>query len=75
MSLYVSPDYTEAIKTGRPVRLQPENVEFANSLQVIWSERFVFARNREHLALALDMLRTNPELMDGPGVRQPPDEA
>lgn len=66
--------YMAAIVHGTPIRLKPENVEFVNSLQVIWSERFVFGRERSDLEMPLDMLRTNPELMDGPGVRQRPEE-
>lgn len=66
--------YIEAIENGSPVRLQPENVEFANSLQVCWAERFVFGRERSDLDMPLDMLRTNPELMDGPGARQRPED-
>jgi len=62
--------YMDAIENGNPVCLQPENVEFVNSKQVIWAERFVFGRERAHMEMPLDMLRTNPELMDGPGVRQ-----
>jgi hypothetical protein len=54
--------------------MKPENVDFINSLQVIWAERFVYARNREHLEMPLDMLKTNPELCDGTGVRQKPGE-
>jgi hypothetical protein len=71
----VGPAYSRALIDGSPVRLAPENVEFVNSLQVIWAERFVYAKKREHLDLPLDMLRTNPELMIGPGVRQRPKEA
>ena len=63
-----------AMGNGSPVKLKPENVEFANSLQVIWAERFVFGRKQTDLDMPLDMLRTNPELMDGPGVRQRPED-
>jgi hypothetical protein len=66
--------YVRALRDGTPVRLLPENVTFANSCQVIWAERWVFGRNRTDLDLPIDMLRTNPELMEGPGVRQRPDE-
>jgi hypothetical protein len=44
----------------------PENAEFANSPQVIWAERFVYDKEQEHLEIPIDMLRTNPELMDWP---------
>ena len=70
----LSTAYSEAISQGTPVAIRPENVEFANSLQVIWAERFVFGLDRAHLDLPLDMLRTNPELIDGPGTRPPLDD-
>jgi hypothetical protein len=63
-------EYVRGIKDGMPVRMLPENVTFANSHQVIWAERWIFGQNRADMDLPLDMLRTNPELMDGPGVRQ-----
>jgi hypothetical protein len=66
--------YSHAINEGTPVLQARENAEFANSLQVIWAERFVYAKEREHLNLPLDMLRTNPELRLGPGVRQNPED-
>jgi hypothetical protein len=68
-------EYRAAIENGSPIRFRPENVEFANSLQVRWAERFVFGRERPDLGMPLDMLRTNPELMNGPGVRQRPEDA
>lgn len=68
-------EYMTAIEGGSPIKLRPENVEFANSLQVMWAERFVFGRQKSDLEMPLDMLRTNPELMDGPGVRQRPEDA
>lgn len=67
-------DYRRSFDDGWPVKLLPENVEFVNSSQVIWAERWVFTRKREDMALPLDMLRTNPELMYGPGIRQRPEE-
>ncbi|MGO9612924.1 MAG: DUF4238 domain-containing protein [Dissulfurispiraceae bacterium] len=75
MTPEVGPAYSSALINGNPIVLAPENVEFVNSLQVIWAERFVYAKKREDLDLPLDMLRTNPELMVGPGVRQRPEEA
>ena len=70
----LSAAYTAGIGEGRPVPIRPENVTFINSCQVIWAERYVFGRMRADLELPLDMLRTNPELMGGPGIRQRPDE-
>ena len=51
------------IDKGVALLLQPENVEFYNSLQVIHSSRFVYSKN-EVFALAKNMLRTNPELKE-----------
>ena len=66
--------YSQALQNGTPILHAPENAEFANSLQVIWAERFVYAKEQEHLEIPIDMLRTNPELKDGPGVRQRPED-
>jgi len=66
--------YSCAMTNNEPIRMKPENVDFVNSLQVIWAERFVYARNRERLEMPLDMLKTNPELREGTGVRQKPGE-
>lgn len=70
----LSKKYGDAMMDREPMHLQPENVDFVNSLQVIWAERFLYAKHREHLTMPLDMLRTNPELRDGTGVRQKPGE-
>lgn len=67
-------DFHVAMSNGTPMKLLQENVEFANSLQVIWAERFVYGKERHHLDIPVDMLRTNPELAVGPGVRPRPDE-
>lgn len=67
-------DFSGAMAKKKPVLYRPENVEFLNSLQVQWSERFVYARHREHLEMPLDMLRTHPVLREGTGVRQKPGE-
>ena len=75
MTPELSAQFIDAIDHGNPICYASEHVEYANSLQVIWAERFVFARDREHLDMPLDMLQTNPELREGPGVRQRPEEA
>ncbi len=59
-------EYQNALIGGSPLALLPENVEFLNSLQVIWAERFIYARSKEHLIMPIDMLKTNPELREGP---------
>lgn len=60
-------DYTKAIRNEGAMLHEPENVEYANSLQVIQAERYIFARHADDLSIALDMLKTNPELRDGDG--------
>lgn len=69
-----SEKYKKALEEGTPIPHKAENVEFLNSQQVIWAERFVYAKTRKHLEMPCDMLRTNPELKEGPGVRQRKDE-
>lgn len=64
--------YSYAMNDNKPIILKPENVEFINSLQVIWAERFVFARHRDHLEVPLSMLQSHPDLRQGTGVRQKP---
>lgn len=54
----------EALQTGEPLRSNPENVEFFNSLQVSTAERFVFSSN-DDFAIVKEMIRANPELRNG----------
>ncbi len=70
----ISDKYIRALNEGVAITQSTENVEFLNSQQVIWAERFVYAKRRTHLDMPRDMLRTNPELKEGPGVRQRKDE-
>jgi len=56
---------SEALETGEPILLRPENVTFHNSLQVTDSERFVFS-DRDDFALAKEMVESDPELRRGP---------
>ncbi|MCK4817454.1 DUF4238 domain-containing protein [bacterium] len=74
MTPELSLNFSQALQNGTPILHTPENAEFTNSLQVIWAERFVYAREEDHLKMPIDMLRTNPELKDGPGVRQRPED-
>lgn len=66
----LSESYNKALDSGAPILQQKENVDFLNSQQVIWAERFIYAKSKTHLEMPRDMLRTNPELKEGPGVRQ-----
>ena len=54
--------YLQAQNAGCPVMLEPDNVTFINSKEVLFSERFLFARSEQDFALAKDMLRENPRL-------------
>jgi len=65
----LSATYSQSIANGTPISFALENIQFVNSLQVVWAERFVYANERKHLEMPLDMLRTNPELKNGTGVR------
>lgn len=54
----------EALQTGEPLRSNPENVEFFNSLQVSTAERYVFSPT-EDFSIVKEMIQTNPELRHG----------
>jgi hypothetical protein len=54
----------EALQTGEPLRSNPENVEFFNSLQVSTAERFVFS-SADDFSIVKEMIQTNPELRHG----------
>ena len=55
----------EAIETGAPRVMKPENMEFYNSLQVNQSTRFLYSSDG-NFSLVEDMLRTNPECQFAP---------
>lgn len=57
-------DTVEAIRTGKPLKIQAENVEHYNALQVLYAERFIFSTNGD-FSLAEDMIRMSPELRHG----------
>ncbi|MDD4998278.1 MAG: DUF4238 domain-containing protein [Syntrophales bacterium] len=54
-------EFAHAIQSGDAHDLDPENVEFHNSLQVIHSSRFIFSA-RNDFSLVQDMLQQNPAL-------------
>lgn len=54
----------EALQTGEPLRSNPENVEFFNSLQASTAERFVFS-STDDFSIVKEMIQTNPELRHG----------
>ncbi len=49
-------------RDGLPIPLEPSGVTFVNSLQVIHSERYVYAAKESDFELAIDMLREHPNL-------------
>lgn len=54
----------EDINTGGPTNLKEENVVHINSLQVLYSARFVFSRF-DNFTLIDEMLNDNPDLAQG----------
>ena len=60
-------DVMEGFVEGVPLRVQSENVENFNSIQINDAERFVFSCDGD-FALVEDMLRTDPGLKKGPRV-------
>jgi hypothetical protein len=46
---------------GHPIPASTENVTFVNSLQVIYSERFLYAAHDGDFQLAREMLCENPD--------------
>ena len=56
---------SDALLSGKPVQYSVANVENFNSLQVIWSERYVFSTSND-FQLAEKMLGEHPSLKNGP---------
>jgi hypothetical protein len=56
---------SDALLSGGPVQYSPANVENFNSLQVIWSERYIFSASND-FQLAKAMLTDHPALKQGP---------
>lgn len=56
---------SDALLNGAPVLYSPANVENFNSLQVIWSERYIFSTAND-FQLAEAMLSEHPNLKKGP---------
>lgn len=54
--------YLQAQNSGLPVVADADNVEFVNSLQVLFSERFLFARSEQDFRIVRDMLDKDPGL-------------
>lgn len=56
---------SESLLSGKPLQYLPANVENFNSLQVAWSERYIFS-NLNDFRLAHTMLAEHPNLRQGP---------
>lgn len=57
-----------ALESGRPLQCEGANMDFFNSLQILWAERFVMSRGPE-FPLVERMLRESPDLQKGPRMR------
>ena len=56
---------SNSLLSGQPVQYSVANVENFNSLQVAWSERYIFSTLND-FHLAREMLRDHPNLRQGP---------
>lgn len=56
---------SDSLLTGKPVQYSAANVENFNSLQVVWSERYIFSTLND-FQLAHEMLGAHPNLRQGP---------
>jgi hypothetical protein len=59
---------TRALDNGSPLHYAPENAENFNSLQIGWSERYVFS-SVDDFRLVEDMLHNEPALRRGPRMK------
>lgn len=55
----------DGLEYGFPIPSSPENVEYANSLQVVHAERFVFASS-DNFSMIQEMIDENPDTKRGP---------
>ena len=56
---------SDSLLSGKPVQYSVANVENFNSLQVVWSERYIFSSLND-FHLAQEMLDSHPNLRQGP---------
>ena len=55
----------DGFEFGFPIPLLEDNVDHINSIEVIWSERFVFS-SQSDFAMIESMLAEHPNLRTGP---------
>ncbi|MCR9567124.1 DUF4238 domain-containing protein [Vibrio diabolicus] len=61
-------DLATAYETGKPVKVPRDNVRFLNSLQVSFSEQYVFCE-KKHFDLVQEMIRNNEAYKSGPRLK------
>jgi hypothetical protein len=57
-----------AISAGTPLHVTSANMRFYNSLQVVWSERYVMSNSADS-SFARTMIEEKPHIRDGPRYR------
>ncbi|EHH1216038.1 DUF4238 domain-containing protein [Vibrio parahaemolyticus] len=58
-------ELANAYESGKPLRLPADNVQFFNSLQVMFSEQYIFCE-KKHFGLVEEMIKTNSVYKTGP---------
>lgn len=56
---------SNTLSSGRPLQYSAANVENLNSLQIVWSERYIFSSSND-FDLARAMIKDHPHLKYGP---------
>jgi hypothetical protein len=62
--LSIARDFIRAVESGEPARMDPENVDFLNSLQVASAERFLFSSDG-NFSLPEKIIAEHPHLRRG----------
>jgi hypothetical protein len=65
----VARDFIRAVESGEPALMDPENVDFLNSLQIARSERFLFSHDG-NFALAEKMIADHPQARHGARIEE-----
>lgn len=55
----------DGFEFGFPIPSKPDNVDYVNSLQVLYGERFIFS-SHDDFSMVEEMIATNPEVRRGP---------
>lgn len=58
----------DGLEYGWSIPLRPDNVEYVNSLQVLYSERFIFSKEAD-FTMVEEMIAENPNVKIGPRVK------